>query len=109
MATATQIGVDLWGQQNMQWGATAMRADMAQPASTLQSATAEGPKRRKKKDDAEKPQHAHVTMNYVNVERWFTDLQNLQQPPNSRQMAVLQGVRARCEQEAREMHGASSQ
>ena len=33
-------------------------------------------------------------MNYVNVERWFTDLQNSQQPPNSRQMAVLQGVRA---------------
>ena len=73
-----------------------MHADMTQPASTLQTSTAQSTKKRKKKQDAAKPQHAHITMNYVNVERWFTDLQNSEKPPNVQQMAVLQAIRARC-------------
>merc|ERR1712217_889421 len=110
VATATQIGLDLWGQQHVQWGATATHGDMTQPASTLQAATEQSTKkRRKKKEDPAKSKHVHITMNYRNVERWFRDLQNSDNPPNARQMAVLQSVRRRCEQEATEANGLSPQ
>ena len=110
VATATQVGLDLWGQQHVQWGATATHDDMTQPATMLHAATEQSTKKREKKNnDPAKSQHAHITMTYRNVERWFRDLQNSDHPPNARQMSVLQGVRRRCEQEAREGNGLSPQ
>ena len=110
VATATQIGLDLWGQHHVQWGATATHDDMTQPATMFHAATEQSTKKRKKKkNDPVESNHAHITMTYRNVQRWFRDLENSDHPPNARQMAVLQGVRRRCEQEAREVNGLSPQ